>query len=112
MIDRAAIESARNHPSFSNSCWLTFYLAGNPDRHAAMKPGLLKLDAVNLGEAEGGFVYAKIPVSLDEREIEASISSVRKLAEEANVDVEIIDLDSSSDVGESKLFTLWTASGA
>ena len=112
MIDRGAIEGARSHPAFGDACWLTFYLFGNPDCHAAMKPGLLKLEAVNLGGAEGWFVYAKVPVSLDENEIETRISAVHQLADEADVDVEIIDLDSSSDVTQSKLFTLWTASGA
>jgi hypothetical protein len=109
MIDQSAIEMARNDPASEHNAWLTFYLMGSPLRHASMEPGLKAVNAVNLGGAEGGFVYAKVPVSMNAAEIEERISYVRKLADDAEVAIELIDLDSSEDIAQTKTYTLWAA---
>ena len=107
MIDRTAIEQARNDAAFRDGCWLTFYLAGPPDAHAMMLPGLVALKACNLDGAEGGFVYAKVPVELATSEIEARIALVRQLASDAEIEIVLIDLDASADVERSKFYNLW-----
>ena len=108
MIDRTAITKAREDPAFGDEGWLTFYLAGDPSQHAAMKPGLQAMKAVNLSGAEGGFVYAKIPVELDESEITQRVSQVRSLAEQSEIRIDIIDLDATAYVTTSNFYTLWT----
>ncbi len=110
MIDPEAIQKAREDRAFAQNGWLTFYLEGAPEYHAAMAPGLRELKAENLTDGAGGWVYAKIPVAIDEIAIEQKISIVRSLADEAGVKIGIIDLDSDSDVGRSKFFTLWLPS--
>lgn len=111
MIDGAAISKAREDPAFGDDGWLTFYLAGNPCQHAAMRSGLESLNAVNLDGAESGFIYAKLPVPLEVEQIAQRIAQVRKLAEKAEVRIDVIDLDASADVQGSKFYTLWTANG-
>lgn len=110
MINLEAIQRAREDRAFGQNGWLTFYLEGAPEYHAAMAPGLRELNAENLTEGVGGCVYAKIPVVIDEIAIERKISIVRSLADEAGVEIGIIDLDSDSDVESSKFFTLWLPS--
>lgn len=107
MIDRAAIEKATNDPAFGTEGWLTFYLLGNPDRHEAMAPALVALEAINLGGGEGGFVYAKVPVPLDEREIETRVKQVQALTDASGVEILVIDLDSAAAAERSKFYTLW-----
>ena len=58
MIDRQAIQKAILDRAFSQNGWLTFYLMGAPDCHAAMAPSLRELKSVNLTDGVGGFVYA------------------------------------------------------
>lgn len=108
MIDLAAIVNARNDPSFGQEVWITFYLVGDPDGHASMAPSLVALNAVNLGGAEGGFVYAKVPASLNEAEIQERIAQVRALADKSEIEIAVIDLDAATDVERSKFYTLWT----
>lgn len=107
MIDRDAIQKARQDREFTQNGWLTFYLVGAPDRHAKMAAGLQELEAVNLSDGVGGFVYAKVPVSIEEAAIEQQISKVRLLAEKTGVEIDLIDLDSGSDVEKSRFYTLW-----
>jgi hypothetical protein len=109
MIDRSALANAQQDAAFSDESWLTFYLSGSPDQHETMKAGLLELGAINLAGGEYGFVYAKVPVSLSEVEIEKRIEQVRDLAAEADVVIDLIDLDASADVERSKFYTLWQA---
>lgn len=112
MIDQTTLANARNDAAFGDDGWLTFYLVGALEQHQAMKPALIELGAVNLEGAEYGFVYAKVPVSLNAVEIEERIAQVRDLAGKANVKVDIIDLDASDVVERSKFYTLWQASSA
>lgn len=107
MIDRTAIERARNDAAFGDSCWLTFYLAGSPEAHAMMQPRLVALKATNLYGAKSGFVYAKVPVEIATSEIKGCISQVRQLASDAKIDIVLIDLDASADVQRSKFYNLW-----
>lgn len=101
-----AIARAKADDAFGDSGWLTFYLRGDPEQHKKMESGLVALGAVNLGGKEGGFVYAKLPVFVSEESIEAKISDVRKIAIDANIEIDIIDLDASSNVKKSKFYTL------
>lgn len=109
MIDRTALADAQNDAAFGDECWLTFYLDGAPERHEAMKPALVELGAVNLEGAEIGFVYAKVPVSLNVVEVEKRIEQVRDLAQKAGVGIGVIDIDACIDVERSKFYTLWQA---
>ena len=108
-IDWTAVEDAKSHDAFENAAWLTFYLFGDPPLHQKMRPALERLGARNLEGSEGGAVYAKVPVELCVEDIEEKIDTVRAMASEAGVEVDIIDLDSSSEVEHSKFFTLWNA---
>ena len=109
MIDDEIIQLAVADDRFGSNAWLTFYLFGDPEALRAMKPGLIAMDAVNLEGEEGGCLYAKVPVHLEKAEIEETVTNVRSLGSEHNVRIDIVDLDSSADVGSSKFFTLWTA---
>ena len=112
MIDEIVwdgLKAAKAHPDFSDGGWLTFYLMGHPDNHRATWPEFQKLGAVNLEGEEGGFVYAKFPVSLEQSKIEEIVERVWAISSEADLDCSIIDLDASTDVKHSKFFTLWTA---
>ena len=112
MIDEIfwdGLEAAKAHADFQNGGWLTFYLMGHPSSHRSTWLELKRLGTVNLKGEEGGFVYAKFPVSLDQAKIEQVFETVWKLASEADLDCQIVDLDASPDVERSKFFTLWTA---
>ena len=102
-----ALTSAKADEAFADDAWLTFYLCGDPDYHGAMKPELVDLGARNLDGAEGGFVYAKVPVRLDPVDIEQKIQIVRQLSARHGLDIAIIDLDSSDDIWISKCYFLW-----
>lgn len=112
MIDRAALTNAQNDAAFGDDGWLTFYLAGSREQHESMKTALIELGAVNLEGAEYGFVYAKVPVLLSVVEIEERVAQVRDLAAKADVAIDIIDLDASTDVERSKFYILWQAPSA
>ena len=107
MIDESAFRMAMAHSAFRSDAWLTFYLEGRSEQHAAMKDGLEALGARNLGGGESGFVYAKVPVIMDQGAIETRIKEVGNLASDAGVEIGIIDLDAELDVENSKFFTLW-----
>ena len=109
MIDKRAIEKAKNDSSFEAKGWLTFYLVGSAEQHREMAPALAELDAVNLTDGAGGSVYAKVPVEITETEILSCIQQIQALAETMGVEIAVIDLDASTDVEKSKFFTLWLA---
>ena len=109
VIDDGAIQLALADDRFGSNAWLTFYLFGNPEALRAMKPGLIAMNAVNLDGEECGCLYAKVPVQLERTEIERTVTNVRSLRREHDISIDIVDLDSSTDVGSSKFFTLWTA---
>ncbi|MDG6079945.1 hypothetical protein E3U23_12170 [Erythrobacter litoralis] len=105
MFDRTSIAKARKDPAFEEHAWLTFYLAGEPNQHFAMKPGLELMKAFNLDEPYDGFVYAKVGVLVDEKHIERCVAKVKKLARNAGVQLVGIDLDSSPDE-QSTFYTI------
>lgn len=74
-----------------------------------MRSLLEDLGARNLDGNEGGFVYAKVPVDLNVKDIERTIGAVRKIVSQAGIEIDIIDLDSSDDVEQSKFLSLWNA---
>ncbi|WP_394271096.1 hypothetical protein [Qipengyuania sp.] len=108
-LDLSAIAKAQTDPDFSPGGWLTFYLFGEPVRHHAIRARLSSLGAQNLGGAEGGFVYAKVPVRIDRASIGKTIDKVQALALEVGLELHLIDLDSSNEVGRSKIYTLCRA---
>lgn len=109
VIEDKLIQLAVADERFGSNAWLTFYLFGDPEALKSMMPGLIAMDAVNLEGEEGGCLYAKAPVKLERAEIEKTVANVRSLGSKHNVRIDIVDLDSSADVGSSKFFTLWTA---
>ena len=111
-FDWSALESALSNVDFGSKAWLTFYLNADPARLHLICKDLSELDAVNLEGSEGGFVYAKIPVELTKKKIANAIASVRQLAGNYKVDIDLIDLDSSSGVGISTFYTLWKNNNA
>lgn len=112
MIDRTALTRAQNDVAFGDDGWLTFYLAGALEQHVSMKDALIELRAVSLEGAEYGFVYAKVPVSMNVVDIEKRIAQVREVAAKAEVEIDVIDLDASPDVERSKFYTLWQATSS
>lgn len=108
-LDLDALAKAKADATFSEQAWLTFYLFGDPWRHDALKPTLGALGARNLGGAEGGTVYAKVPVTLDANDIEQTVDKVRHLASNVGLEIHIIDLDSSEDVERATFYSLWNA---
>lgn len=74
-----------------------------------MKPALVALGARNLEGAEGGFDYAKVPVTLDANEVEQTVNNVRHLAAKCGLEIDTIDLDSSDDIQKTKVYSIWNA---
>lgn len=109
IVDDEAIQRALADDRFGSNAWLTFYLFADPEALRAMKPGLTAMDAVNLEGEEGGCLYAKVPVHLERTEIAKTVTNVRSIGSEHDVRIDIVDLDSSAEVGSSKFYTLWTA---
>lgn len=112
MINLTALTNAQNDAEFGDDGWLTFYLVGALEQHRSIKDALAGLGAVNLEGAESGFVYAKVPVSMNCVEIEKRIAQVREVVGKAEVEIVLIDLDASTDVERSKFYNLWQASSA
>ncbi len=108
-LDADAVAKAKADAAFAEQAWLTFYLFGDPWRHHAMKPALVALGAQNLDGAEGGMVYAKVPVTLEVRDIAQKVDEVRLLASGIGLEIHIIDIDSSGDVERATFFSLWNA---
>lgn len=108
-LDSDAVAKAKADAAFAEQAWLTFYLFGDPWRHHALKPALVALGARNLDGAEGGMVYAKVPVTLEARDIEQKVDEVRHLASAVGLEIHIIDVDSSEDVERTTFYSLWNA---
>lgn len=108
-LDWDALASAKADAAYAENAWLTFYLRGDPSRHHSMKPALIALGARNLEGAESGFVYAKVPVTLDAKEVEQTVNEVRHLAADCGLEIDIIDVDSSDDIQKTKVYYLWNA---
>lgn len=108
-LDFDALAKAKADAAFSQQAWLTFYLFGEPWRHDELKPTLVALGARNLDGAEGGMVYAKVPMMLDFNDIEQTVQEVRQLASRVGLEIHIIDLDSTDDVVRATFYSLWNA---
>ena len=78
--------------------WLTFYLSAAPACLDALALKLSGLGAVNLGGAEGGFLYPKLPVENDPAAVAIAVGNVRALAIDCGVEVISVDVDTSPDV--------------
>jgi hypothetical protein len=89
--------------------WLTFYLSAEPARLGPLADDLAKIGGSNLDGAEGAFLYAKMPVRLDAADIQRVAADVSAMAATHQVDLDLIDLDSSPEVSRARFFTLYKA---
>lgn len=97
------IASIQSEPGFdAPNIWLTFYLTSAPQRLEALANELSKLQGVNLGDGEGGFLYPKLPVLNSVSDIKALIERVRNLAQAHSVDVIAVDADTATDPSASR----------
>jgi len=101
-----ALDKAASSSDFGADGWLTFCLCGEPAKLRALADDLAALHARNLEGAEGGFLYAKLPVQLDVSDIQRIEGFVSGAAERHGIIIDHIDLDSSPDIGGSKSFSL------
>ena len=110
MISTAAVTEALgkavSSSDFGDEAWLTFYLCGASKNLTSLADDLANLGARNLDGAEGGFIYAKMPVLLNADDILRVAHETSALAERHNIIVDHIDLDSSPEVDSSKFFSL------
>jgi hypothetical protein len=61
---RDRVVAIRAMPEFNvPDWWLTFYLTAPQERLERIVPYLRSLGGVNLDDAEGGFLYPKLPVN-------------------------------------------------
>jgi len=94
-------------PEFSDSeWWLTFYLTAPQERLERIVPHLLALGAVNLNDAEGGFLYPKLPVWGEPSAVAHAVSQVRALADAEEVETLSVDVDTVPDVTRSNFVEL------
>ena len=77
---------------------------GNEVHLRALALDLSSMSAENLDGAEGGFIYAKVPVVVDAHNVETVAQNVAALAKQHGVEVAHIDLDSSADSAVSRFF--------
>lgn len=82
--------------------WLTFYLTAQSTLLVAFAEKLAELQAVNLTDAEGGFLYPKLPVSNSASQISSLIEQVRSLAAQHNIEVLAVDADTTTDPSTSR----------
>lgn len=85
---------------------LTFTLTGSPTALRDMAEFLVPLNAVNLGDAESGFLYPKLPVHSAPNVVAALIGRVLAAAEIYGVEVCAVDADTSADVAASQFEAL------
>jgi hypothetical protein len=100
------LHNAASSPEFADDAWLTFYLCGEQSSLESLAGDLAALGARNLDGAEGGFIYAKMPVRLNADDVLRVATEIDALAERRRVIVDHIDLDSSPEIGGSKFFCL------
>ncbi|MBA4090570.1 MAG: hypothetical protein C0494_08270 [Sphingobium sp.] len=93
----------QSEPSFDiPELWLTFYLTAPPNLLAAFAEKLAEFHAVNLTDAEGGFLYPKLLVPNSASQISSLIEQVRSLAAQHNVEVISVDADTTTDPSTSR----------
>ena len=107
MIDQGAITNAQNDDRFEDIAWLTFYLCLPGGCTRETFPELAAMGVFNLNHPESGFMYAKLEVSLNRKEIEAKVSAVMQIAERYDLEVDCVDLDSDPVPTKSKFYELW-----
>jgi hypothetical protein len=101
IMDRASAIMAL--PGFdAPQLWLTFYLCADAAKLDEAARLLASLEATNLGGADGGFLYPKLPVPREPTAIVARVEQVLRLAFEVSIDVVGVDLDTNADLELSK----------
>lgn len=97
------VASIQSEPGFDiPELWLTFYLAAPSNLLAAFAEKLVEFQAVNLNDAEGGFLYPKLPVLNSASQISEVIEQVRSMAVQHNVEVLAVDADTTTDPSTSR----------
>ena len=102
-----AISKARRMPEFDESAWLTFYLSAPPENLETISSLLGQIGGQNLDGSEGGFLYAKLPTKLELDDVRQRAEQVSELAQQCDVSIALIDLDSSCEVIRSKFLNLF-----
>ena len=104
---RDRVEAIRALPGFNGpDWWLTFYLTAPQERLESIAHHLRSLGGVNLDDAEGGFLYPKLPVHADPSAVAHMVSQVRELADAASVETLSVDVDTVPDVTRSNFVEL------
>ena len=104
---RDRVEAIRALPEFNGpDWWLTFYLTAPQDRLERIAHHLRSLGGVNLDDAEGGFLYPKLPVHADPNAVALMVSQVRNLADAEDVETLSVDVDTVPDVTRSNFVEL------
>jgi hypothetical protein len=95
--------SIQSEPDFDiPELWLTFYLTAPSNLLAAFAEKLVECQAINLTDAEGGFLYPKLPVSNSASQISRLIEQVRSMATQHNIEVLAVDADTTTDPSTSR----------
>lgn len=104
---RNRVEAIRALPEFTGpDWWLTFYLTAPKERLERIVPYLRSLGGVNLDDAEGGFLYPKLPVRAEPNAVALVVSQVRHLADADDVETLSVDVDTTPDVSRSNFVEL------
>src|SRR4051794_11306981 len=95
-------------PEFdSERLWLTFYLCGPPGNLRTLSGLLDDRGWTNVQGGEGGFLYPKVQVAKSVTAIVRTAEATRELCDPLDVQINLIDADTSPDVEQSKLEILY-----
>ena len=87
--------------------WLTFYLCGPPEKLEAIVGPLTSFGATNVSGSESAFLYPKIPTRGEITSVLEIVDLVGRTCADAGIEIDVIDLDTETDVGTSKFATLF-----
>ncbi|MES2096030.1 MAG: hypothetical protein V4459_04670 [Pseudomonadota bacterium] len=114
-LSESSISAVRNRvgeiaalPDFrTGPWWLTFYLCGTAPDLGAVARELSELDGINLQDADGGFLYPKIPVGTDADNVVSVVVRVFEICRVGRVEFLHVDIDTSPDVVTSRFKMLF-----
>ncbi|MGA1808964.1 MULTISPECIES: hypothetical protein [Sphingobium] len=82
--------------------WLTFYLSGSPATLDRVAEALSRMEAVNLADGDGGFLYPKLRAPESAEDIASLIEQVGQIAKQCGATLLSVDLDTSRDPSTSR----------